>query len=135
MVAESVRKKSLNSHKAAEYAPQIIAALERERQWLERQGPEEVERGFMAYYGKADGVDRRVRYCHFTVEVRNCQLWGVAECMVQGQLTPEELSTLMKIVSGAASDGFGENFEQHEINVGSGLKLYNAYGRAMVGTS
>lgn len=64
----------------------------------------------MAYYGETDGVDRKVRSFHFTVEVRNCHLWGVVECMVQGQLTPEELSTLMKSVSGAASDGFGENF-------------------------
>jgi len=113
----------LDSYGAAEYAPQIIAALEKERRWLEQEDPEAAQRGLMAYYGKEDSVDRKVQSYHFTAEVRDGQLWGVAECKVQGELTPEELEKLMDSVAAQASDGFGEGLEQREIRAG-GLELY-----------
>ena len=117
---------TLNSRESTEYAPQIIAALQKEQDHLSQHSdsPEEAERGLMAYYGEEDSVEQKVRSCHFTAEVRDGQFWGVAECKVQGQLTPEELSKLMESVSGDASDGFGEIFEQHEIRVDGGLELY-----------
>ena len=119
-------KITLDSREAVEYAPQIIAALQKERSWMEQHAdsPEEAERGLMAYYGEEDGVDRKVLSCHFTAEVRNGELWGVAECKVQEKLTPEELDKLMESVTGQASDGVGESFEQHEIAVGDDLEIY-----------
>ena len=94
------------------YEDHILASLLKERE------PEEAERGMMRYYSKIDSVNEKVLSYVFTAEEREGQFWGVAECKVQGRLTPEELDTLMESVSGQASDGFGESYEQHPIRVG-----------------
>lgn len=115
---------TMDPHEAAEYAPQIINALQSERRWLENEGPEEAERGLMAHFDGPDSVDQKVQSCFFTAEVRDGQLWGVAECKVRGSLTPLELKCLTDEIGGQASDGVGESFEQREIRVGDGLEIY-----------
>jgi len=102
----------LDNHTATGYADHIVAALMRERLSTE------TERGLMHYYDKNDSVEQKVKSCDFTAEVRDGRLWGVAECQVTGELTPKELYTLKEYISGQASDGFGEGFEQREIKVG-----------------
>ena len=99
------------------YADSIRGSLLQERM------PEEGERGLMHYYREDDSINRKVLSYVFTVEEREGQLWGVAECKVKGKLTPEELDRFMESVSGQASDGFGEGFEQRPIRIGDG-ELY-----------
>ena len=102
---------------AVGYADTITGALEREAKFLD------TPRGFMEYYNRSDGVDAKVQSLHFKAEARVGKLWGVAECMVSGKLTGEELTKLKSYAAGQASDGFGESVEQHEIRVG-GMELY-----------
>ncbi|MFR6181635.1 MAG: DUF4314 domain-containing protein [Flavonifractor plautii] len=84
--------------------------------------PEEAERGLMLWCDK-EFLDVKVRSAVFTAEARGGRLWGVAECQVVGQLSPEELTRLKDYLTGQAADGVGEGLEQQAIRVDGG-ELY-----------
>ena len=100
------------------YEAQITAALVKNRM------SEETERGIMHWYHETDSVNTKVRSVEFTVDSRGGELWGVAECRVAGELSDTEMDTLKEFITGQASDGWGEGFEQREIFTNDDDKLY-----------
>ena len=87
--------------------------------------PEEAGRGLMLWCDK-EFLDVKVRSAVFTAEARGGRLWGVAECQVVGQLSPEELTGLKDYLTGQAADGVGEGLEQQAIRVDGG-ELYGVH--------
>ena len=87
----------------------------------ENQLPEEQERGLMHWYRESDALSWKVKSAFFDVEIQDGQLWGVADCQLLESLEGDELGRLTTYLTGQASDGWGEGFEQREIPVGKGL--------------
>ena len=105
----------LEGRELYQYEEQIAKALEDYRM------PEEAERGIMHWYHEEDSVDEKVRSVVFRLEERDFQLWGVAECQLLRGLTTKEMDTLKQYITGQASDGWGEGFEQRDIGVDEGV--------------
>lgn len=99
----------LTGRELAPYAGNIQTALAAE------QLPEEQERGLMRWYDKNDTLSWKVRSARFGVEEKDGILWGVADCRIDSPLEGEELRQLVSYLSGQASDGWGEGFEQRPI--------------------
>ena len=105
----------LEGRELYQYEEQIAKALEDYRM------PEEAERGIMHWYHEEDSVNEKVRAVVFRLEERDFQLWGVAECQLLRGLTTKEMDTLKQYITGQASDGWGEGFEQRDIGVDEGV--------------
>ena len=105
----------LEGRELYQYEEQIAKALEGYRM------PEEAERGIMHWYHEEDSVNEKVRSVVFRLEKRDFQLWGVAECQLLRGLTTKEMDTLKQYITGQASDGWGEGFEQRDIGVDEGV--------------
>ena len=78
------------------------------------------ERGLMEYYDEPGEIGDKVQKAEFDVEFREGRLWGVAKCQILGELTPWETESLIEYITGQASDGWGEGFEQQNIQLDGG---------------
>lgn len=69
----------------------------------------------MRYYDDHDSVNAKVSKYVFSVELVEGELMGVAILTLNDELTPKELEKIKDNITGQASDGYGEGFEQNEI--------------------
>lgn len=88
---------------------------------LQRENSGEWAGNLMRYYDKHDAVLAKVKSAVVSVEPHENQLCGCATIQLTQTLEGEELQTLMDYITGQYSDGFGEGFEQREIEVDGGL--------------
>jgi len=100
----------ISNAEVAQYLDVILMAIE------ENNLPEEEQRGLMRYYDDHDSVNAKVSKYVFSVELVEGELMGVAVLILNNELTPKELEKIKENVTGQASDGWAECFEQREIN-------------------
>ena len=79
---------------------------------------EERERGLMNWYDRSDSINNKVYSAFPSVEVIDRKLMGVTTLRIRGELTNEEQKALNDYLTGQYSDGWGEGFEQREIETG-----------------
>ena len=77
----------------------------------------------MQYYHEDDSVRNKVVTAVPSVEVHGNKLCGCLTVELKEPLLDDEQTILCNYITGQYSDGWGEDFEQHEISVGDG-KLY-----------
>lgn len=109
----SDQPEEISAGELCKYEDRILKRIRQER--LEK----EAERG-LAVYLRNRLLKRKVFSMKPTVEVWDGELWGVLEIKSRGSLSRHELSGLMDAWRSQESDGWGEGFEQREINTEEG---------------
>lgn len=104
----------ISNAEVVEYLDVILKAIE------ENNLPEEDQRGLMRYYDDHDSVNAKVSKYVFSVELVEGELMGVAVLTLNDELTPKEIGKIKDNITGQASDGWGEGFEQREISTDMG---------------
>ncbi len=107
---KSDHEEELSPHELLEYEEEILRAIEKSKL------PGEEKRGMMKYYGTCDSVNAKVAKYDFTVEEVKGELMGVAVLTLNDVLTGKEFELIKNEITGQASDGFGEGFEQKNSN-------------------
>lgn len=72
------------------------------------------------YVGNHSGLKDKLSFVEWNVEEVRGTLYGRIDCHITQELTSEEIESLRDAVCGQNSDGFGEGFEQQEIEIDEG---------------
>mgnify|MGYP000457811100 FL=1 len=105
----------LDGHDLLQYADAVDEAVKKDIA--------DFNGNLMQYYREDDSVRRKVVRAVLTVDEVNGELVGSLWVDTDAPLTAEEQAVFCAYISGQYSDGWGEGFEQREIDVGDG-KLY-----------
>lgn len=76
-----------------------------------------IERGLAAYFHSED-LDKKVYSAVPEVETRGGELYGVITVRSYGELSKAEMIDLINDLTGSLADGWGEGYEQREIQLG-----------------
>ena len=105
----------LNGHDLLQYADAVDEAVKKDIA--------DFNGDLMQYYHEDDSVRRKVVSAVPSVEIRGKKLCGCLTVELREPLNEGEQAALCDYISGQYSDGWGEGFEQREIEVEDG-KLY-----------
>ena len=105
----------LDGHDLLQYADAVDEAVKKDIA--------DFNGNLMQYYREDDSVRRKVVRAVPNVDEVNGELVGSLWVDTDAPLTAEEQAVFCAYISGQYSDGWGEGFEQREIDVGDG-KLY-----------
>lgn len=105
----------LDGHDLLQYADAVDEAVKKDIA--------DFNGNLMQYYREDDSVRRKVVRAVPNVDEVNGELAGSLWVDTDAPLTAEEQAVFCAYISGQYSDGWGEGFEQREIDVGDG-KLY-----------
>ena len=104
----------LNQRELLSCTEEIIEAIKRE----DMVGVE--VRGLMHYFDRNQEVAAKVISAFPGVKVIDDQLYGVLQCRICAPLNEQEIEILKEFWTGQMSDGWGEGFEQHAIEIEDG---------------
>ena len=105
----------LNGHDLLQYADAVNEAVKKDIA--------DFNGDLMQYYHEDDSVRSKVVSAVPSVEIRGNKLCGCLTVELKETLLDDEQTVLCNYITGQYSDGWGEGFEQREIDVGDG-KLY-----------
>ena len=105
----------LDDHDLLQYADAVDEAV--------KKGIADFNGDLMQYYHEDDSVRSKVVSAVPSVEICGNKLCGCLTVELKETLLDDEQTVLCNYISGQYSDGWGEGFEQREIDVGDG-KLY-----------
>lgn len=103
----------LTPEEIVSYQEQILTAIE--RAWRLDDGVQGLAKDL-----KSERLMEKVVGIHPSVEEWENQLWGITEVRLLDSLTEEEHRLLVEEITGQFSDGWGEAFEQRQINTPEG---------------
>lgn len=106
-------REDISPREAVAYEDQILAAIARENRHVEN------DRG-LAEYIHDEALKEKAYSLIPSVEVVDGELWGVMTAGLKESLSSEETAELLEFVTGQASDGYGEGFEQRPIKTPDG---------------
>ena len=94
-----------------------------------RRTAEQYSRDLAAYLSESQNseIKAKVRSAIPSVEIRNGELMGCTTVKLREPLTDTEMKDFQDYLKGQFSDGWGEGFEQREIQTGDGV-LYVHFG-------
>ena len=104
-----------DGHELLEYETAIRDAIENDTR--------DFGGDLMQYYHEDDSVRNKVVTAVPSIEVHGNKLCGCLTVELKEPLLDDEQTVLCNYITGQYSDGWGEGFEQREIDVGDG-KLY-----------
>ena len=98
-------REDISPREAVAYEDQILDAIAKENRHFEN------DRG-LAEYIHDEALKEKVYSLIPSVEVVDGEPWGVMTAGIKEPFSGEETAELLEFVTGQASDGYGEGFEQ-----------------------